>query len=224
MIHAKQRTPTKQPKPVTPSKAAPNLKHHMASRKLEKDLKKRIADLQVHINLCSETPIVQQLSQKHWRMPQYSVSDTRYQDLLGIYRIPASSYGTSHTAPVCGKTVQALVVQEDLAASRAAVGSEKERSSALGESVRRAQQARREGEQERVRAASAADMVRQKVSGLAARVKALQRQLEEVCTPYRFVHLCPQEMVHCWVSDCFFTLNESHTNIRKKSLLFQPEL
>ena len=73
-------------------------------------------------------------------------------------------------------------MQEDLAASRAAMGAEKERSSALGESVRRAQQARRDAEQERVRAASAADVVRQKVSGLTARVKALQRQLEEVHT------------------------------------------
>ena len=62
------------------------------------------------------------------------------------------------------------------------MGAEKERSSALGESVRRAQQARRDAEQERVRAASAADVVRQKVSGLTARVKALQRQLEEVHT------------------------------------------
>lgn len=62
------------------------------------------------------------------------------------------------------------------------MGAEKERSSALGESVRRAQQARRDAEQERVRAASAADVVRQKVSGLTARVKALQRQLEEVRT------------------------------------------
>jgi chromosome segregation ATPase len=70
--------------------------------------------------------------------------------------------------------------QEDLAAARAALGAEKERSSALGESVRRAQQARREAEQERLRAASAADTVRQKVSSLAARVKALQRQVEEV--------------------------------------------
>lgn len=73
------------------------------------------------------------------------------------------------------------MLQEDLAASRTAMGAEKERCSALGESVRRAQQARRESEQERVRAVSAADMVRQKVSGLTTRVKALQRQLEEVC-------------------------------------------
>ena len=62
------------------------------------------------------------------------------------------------------------------------MGAEKERSSALGESVRRAQQARRDAEQERVRAASAADIARQKVSGLTARVKALQRQVDEVRT------------------------------------------
>ena len=53
LIHAKQRTPTKKPKPVTPSKTAPNLNHLMATRKLEKDLKKRISDLQVHMHPCS---------------------------------------------------------------------------------------------------------------------------------------------------------------------------
>lgn len=76
--------------------------------------------------------------------------------------------------------MKVLYMQEDLATARAAMGAEKERSSALGESVRRAQQARRETEQERVRAASAADLAQQKVSGLATRVKALQRQVEEV--------------------------------------------
>ena len=179
LIHAKQRTPRKQPKPVTPSKSGPNLNHLMASRKLEKDLKKRISDLQVHCHpplpLCS-------------CMLLTSVPAAVNQDVYG-------HCGTLHAYACVAlrylfQFLCTELLQQALTFGAGGPGgipcshgrAEKERSSALGESVRRAQQARRDAEQERVRAASAADVVRQKVSGLTARVKALQRQLEEVHT------------------------------------------